>query len=178
MKRFVSTFLAVTVLASSLLFVGCSSNEEGSSSESTSAESNSAEEKAEEKTEEKPEEKEEAEASYQYYTADETKAKIENKEDMYILDIQVEDEFNAHHIEGAVATYAYPVKSDEDKAKLDAVLPELEAGTEPILVVCPGGAGGATRTIDYLTEKGVAADRLFILENGQSKWPHDELLAK
>lgn len=170
MKRFVSTFLAVTVLASSLLFVGCSSNEEGSSSESTSAESGSAEEKTEEK--------EEAEASYQYYTADETKAKIEAKEDMYILDIQVEDEYNAHHIEGAVPTYAYPVKTDEDRAKLDVVIPELEAGTEPILVVCPGGAGGATRTIDYLTEKGIAADRMFILEKGQGEWPYDELLAK
>lgn len=170
MKRFVTTFLAVTLLASSLLFVGCSSNEEGSSSESTSSESSSSEESTEEK--------EEAEVSYQYYTADETKSKIEAKEDMYILDIQVEDEFNAHHIEGAVATYAYPVKTDEDRAKLDTVLTDLEAGTEPILVVCPGGAGGATRTIDYLTEKGIDADRLFILENGQSKWPHDDLLAK
>lgn len=170
MKRFVSTFLAVTVLASSLLFVGCSSNEEGSSSESTSTESSS--------SEEKEDEKEEAEVSYQYYTADETKAKIENKEDMYILDIQVEDEFNEHHIEGAVATYAYPVESDEDRAKLDTVLPDLEAGEEDILVVCPGGGGGATRTVDYLTEKGIAAERLFILEKGQGGWPHDELLAK
>jgi len=117
------------------------------------------------------------EKTYQYYTADQTKAAIENKEDIILLDIQVEDEWNAHHIEGAVPTYAYPVKTPEDEAKLAAILPDLE-GEQPIIVICPGGAGGATRSIDYLTAQGVAPERLFILENGQSKWPYEELLAK
>lgn len=117
------------------------------------------------------------EKTYQYYTADQTKAAIENKEDIILLDIQVEDEWNAHHIEGAVPTYAYPVKTPEDEAKLAAILPDL-AGEQPIIVICPGGAGGATRSIDYLTAQGVAPERLFILENGQSKWPYEELLAK
>jgi len=117
------------------------------------------------------------EKTYQYYTADQTKAAIENKEDIILLDIQVEDEWNVHHIEGAVPTYAYPVKTPEDEAKLAAILPDL-AGEQPIIVICPGGAGGATRSIDYLTAQGVAPERLFILENGQSKWPYEELLAK
>lgn len=117
------------------------------------------------------------EKTYQYYTADQTKAAIENKEDILLLDIQVEDEWNAHHIEGAVPTYAYPVKTPEDEAKLAAILPDL-SGEQPIIVICPGGAGGATRSIDYLTAQGVAPERLFILENGQSKWPYEELLAK
>lgn len=163
MKRFLTTFLATAVLASSLLFVGCSSTDENSSNESSSTESSS---------------EDEAKVSYQYYTAEETKSKIENKEDMYILDIQVEDEFEKHHLEGAIPTYAYPVESDEDRAKLDSVLDDLKAGSEPILVVCPGGGGGATRTVDYLTEKGIDADRMFILEKGQGGWSYDELLAK
>lgn len=117
------------------------------------------------------------EKTYQYYTADQTKAAIENNADIILLDIQVEDEWNAHHIEGAIPTYAYPVKTPEDEAKLAAILPDL-AGEQPIIVICPGGAGGATRSIDYLTAQGVAPERLFILENGQSKWPYEELLAK
>lgn len=117
------------------------------------------------------------EKTYQYYSADQTKAAIENKEDIILLDIQVEEEWKAHHIEGAMPTHAYPVKTPEDEAKLAAVLPELE-GDQPIIVICPGGAGGATRTVDYLTAQGFAPERLFILENGQSKWPYEELLAK
>ncbi|MBM4762973.1 rhodanese-like domain-containing protein [Bacillus sp. B15-48] len=112
---------------------------------------------------------------YQYYTAEETKTAIENDEEMILLDIQVAEEWDAHHIAGAIPTYAYPVKTDEEKEKLDQVLPMLE-GDQPIVVVCPGGAGGATRTIDYLTTKGIAAERLFILENGQSEWPYENLL--
>lgn len=117
------------------------------------------------------------ETTYQYYTAEQTKTAIENSAEIILLDIQVEDEWNAHHIEGAVPTYAYPVKTPEDEAKLAAILPDL-AGEQPIIVICPGGAGGATRSIDYLTAQGVAPERLFILENGQSKWPYEELLAK
>lgn len=117
------------------------------------------------------------EKTYQYFTAEQTKAAIENNAEIILLDIQVEDEWKAHHIDGAVPTYAYPVKSPEDEAKLAAILPDL-AGEQPIIVICPGGAGGATRSIDYLTAQGVAAERLFILENGQSKWPYEELLAK
>lgn len=117
------------------------------------------------------------EKTYQYYTADQTKTAIESKEAIILLDIQVEDEWDAHHIEGAIPTHAYPVKTPEDEAKLAEILPEL-SGDQPIIVICPGGAGGATRTIDYLKTQGVAPERLFILENGQSKWPYESLLAK
>jgi len=116
-----------------------------------------------------------AENTYNYYTAEQTKKAIENNEDIILLDIQVEEEWNAHHIKGAIPTHAYPVKTDEDKAKLDEVLPHLE-GEQPIIVICPSGAGGAQRTIDYLGTKGIDSDRLFILENGQGQWPYDELL--
>ncbi len=115
------------------------------------------------------------ENTYSYYTAEETKEAIEKGSDIILLDIQVEEEWSAHHIKGAIQTHAYPVKTDEERAKLDAVLSQLE-GEQPIIVICPGGGGGATRTIDYLITKGVKADRLFILQNGQSKWPYAELL--
>ena len=121
--------------------------------------------------------KQEQERSYNYYTADQVKSAIENNDDIILVDIQVEDEWNAHHIKGAISTKAYPVKTDEEKAKVDAVFSQLE-GENPIIVVCPGGKGGAQRTVQHLEEKGIKAERLFILENGQGGWPYDELLEK
>ena len=120
---------------------------------------------------------EQQERTYQYYTADQVKSAIENKDGIILVDIQVEDEWNAHHIKGAISTKAYPVKTDEEKAKVDAVLSQLE-GENPIIVVCPGGKGGAQRTVQHLEEKGIKAERLFILENGQGGWTYDELLEK
>lgn len=115
------------------------------------------------------------EKTYNYYTAEQTKEAIEKGENIILLDIQVEEEWTAHHIKGAIPTHAYPVKTDEERTKLDAVLSQLD-GEQPIIVICPGGAGGAQRTIDYLQAKGIKGDRLFILENGQGKWPYNELL--
>ncbi len=116
-----------------------------------------------------------ADKTYNYYTAEQTKEAIEKGDNIILLDIQVKEEWDVHHIKGAIPTHAYPVKTDEERAKLDAVLPQLD-GEQPIVVICPGGAGGAQRTIDYLQTKGVKGDRLFILENGQGKWPYNELL--
>ena len=95
-----------------------------------------------------------------------------------MLDIQVEKDYNKHHIKGVIPTYAYPVETEEEKAKLDKILPQLEENENPIIVVCPGGGGGAKKTIDHLESKGIKADRLFILEKGQKGWPHKEILEK
>ncbi len=115
---------------------------------------------------------------YQYYTADQLKTAIEKKDPMYILDIQVKEDYDAHHILGTIPTYAYPADTDELKSKIDVAFDKINATKDPIVVVCPGGGGGAKNTINYLIEKGYDADRLFILEKGQKGWPHDELLEK
>lgn len=117
------------------------------------------------------------ENTYKYYTAEQVKEAIENGDDITLVDIQVEKEWNAHHIKGAISTKAYPVKTDEERAKVDTIIPQLE-GENPIIVVCPGGKGGAQRTVNHLNESGISAERLFILENGQGGWPYDELLEK
>ncbi len=116
-------------------------------------------------------------ASYQYLSPDDTKKRLVHQQPMTLVDIQVEDEFNQHHLPGALATYAYPVKSVADRAKLETVLPQLQ-GDEPVVIVCPRGGGGAKRAYDYLLEKGVAGKRLFILEKGQQGWPYPEQLAE
>lgn len=112
---------------------------------------------------------------YQYYTAEEIKKFLEEGKDLLFVDIQVEEEWEAHHLKGAIPTYAYPVETEEDRKKIDAILPQLE-GDQDIVVICPRGGGGATRTVDYLIEKGIDPNRIFILKGGQEKWPYDEFL--
>ena len=64
-----------------------------------------------------------AEDPFNYITPEKTKLRIESGEAVTLLDIQIEDEYARHHIRGSLATYAYPVKSDAQKAKLDRVIP-------------------------------------------------------
>jgi len=109
---------------------------------------------------------------YQFISATELQKKIEANEQGLLLDIQVEDEFSEHHIKNAVATYSYPVKSDQDKQKLQAFVGQVNANEEPVTIICPRGGGGAKRAYDYLKEQGVSESRLFILEGGQAKWPY------
>ncbi|WP_231713870.1 rhodanese-like domain-containing protein [Desulfosarcina ovata] len=116
--------------------------------------------------------------SYEYITADKVKMKLENNEPMHLVDIQVKEAFVKHHLPGAIATYSYPVKSQEDKAKLDAIIEKLQADDAPVVVVCPRGGGGAKRCYDYLNEKGIVKERLLILEKGQEGWPFEDLLER
>lgn len=112
---------------------------------------------------------------YPMISAADLEARLQAGEPTHIVDIQVEDEFSSHHIRGAIATHAYPVKTDADRAKLDAVVEQLLADDAPVVIVCPRGAGGATRTYDYLQSRKVPSERLLILEKGQQGWSCTEL---
>ena len=107
---------------------------------------------------------------YNYISAADLEARLNAKLPTHIVDIQVEEEFAEHHIKGATATYAYPVKSDADRTKLDATVEQIKGDNDPVVIVCPRGAGGAKRTYDYLLQQGVPAERLLILEKGQKGW--------
>lgn len=113
---------------------------------------------------------------YNYVSPDKVKSWIETGHPMNIVDIQVPEEFDAHHLPGAIPTYSYPVKSDSDRAKLNNVLAETKKNQDPVVIVCPRGKGGAKRCYDYLKENGVDGERLLILEKGQLGWPHKEMV--
>ena len=113
---------------------------------------------------------------YNYISPSDLKSRIQSGAGLLILDIQVEEEFSRHHIQGAVATFAYPVKSGEEKNRVSALLDRINRGTEPVVIVCPRGGGGAKRTYDHLFTEGVGEERLFILEKGQAGWPYPDLL--
>jgi len=107
---------------------------------------------------------------YNYISAADLEKRLNANLPTNIVDIQVEEEFDQHHIKGAAPTYAYPVKSDTDRTKLDTTIEQIKGNNDPVVVVCPRGAGGAKRTYDYLLENGISAERLLILEKGQGGW--------
>lgn len=115
--------------------------------------------------------------SYNYLDPADFKVWLESGKKVQIVDIQVPADFQKHHFKGAIETNAYPVKSVEDKQKLDKVLPLLSSAEEEIVIVCPRGGGGAKNTYDHLKEKGVPAARLLILEDGMQGWPYPMLVA-
>lgn len=171
MKK-ISTVAISLALGLTLVLTGCGSS---TTANKTSAENKPAESAAASQTAQ-PAPK--VIKDWKYYSADQLKEAIEKKSPLQIVDIQVEAEYDAHRIKGVIPTYAYPVKTEEEKAKLAKILPQLKASKEPIVIVCPAGKGGAERTYQYLYDQGIDESRLFTLEKGQSGWPYSELLEK
>lgn len=118
------------------------------------------------------------EKGYRYVSAAQLRNDLLARKPMHIVDIRVPEEFKEGHIPGSLATFAYPVKSEAEQAKLDAVLPVLRQDANPVIIVCPRGAGGAERTYQYLRQKGIAESRLYILEKGWEGWRYDDLTEK
>jgi rhodanese-related sulfurtransferase len=114
-------------------------------------------------------------ADYRYVPQDTFKQWLESGRKMVLVDIQRPADFAKRHFKGALATGAYPVKSDEEKKLLDSVLGRINASQEEVVIVCPRGGGGARNTWDYLKAKGVAESRMYILEKGSEGWPYSEM---
>lgn len=113
--------------------------------------------------------------SYNYVKPEQFKTWLESGKEVIIVDIQVPEGFAKSHFKGAVETNAYPVKSDEERAKLDQTLVLINASSADVVIVCPRGGGGAKNTYDYLKGKGVDEKRLLILEKGMDGWPYPEM---
>lgn len=113
-------------------------------------------------------------ADYQYMSAEETADLIRNNKPVKVLDIQERAPFSEQRLKGSVATYAYPAKTDAERGRIEKAIAEL-GKDEPIVVVCPGGGGGATRTVDHLIANGVDAKRIYILTKGRNGWPTEKI---
>lgn len=101
---------------------------------------------------------------------------ILKKKPIIIVDVQKKENFKKHHIKNSIETNAYPVKSEEDKKKLDVLLNKILSSKDDVVIVCPKGKGAAMNTYEYLKSKGVPENRLFILEGGITGWPYKDLL--
>ena len=93
---------------------------------------------------------------------------------MILLDICPAEQFAKGHIPGSIETNAFPVKTEEEKALLDAKLSTISASNDDVIIVCPRGGGGAKNTFDFYSSKGVDQKRLLILEKGMDNWPYEK----
>lgn len=112
---------------------------------------------------------------YNYISAEET-AELMRKDasKLVLVDIQEKPDFEEEHLKGALATYAYPVKTEDEKARLAALLPNISP-EQKVIIICPRGGGGADRAYDFYLEKGVKKEQLFTLKGGQYEWPRDKI---
>jgi rhodanese-related sulfurtransferase len=114
-------------------------------------------------------------ADYRYVQQDTFKKWLESGKKMVLVDIQPPADFAKRHFKGALETGAYPVKSDEEKKRLDLILDRINSSQDDIVIVCPRGGGGGKNTWDYLAAKGISVSRMYILEKGSEGWPYPEL---
>lgn len=56
---------------------------------------------------------------YNFISAEQMKTKITSGNDVIVVDIQEEEDCNQHHLPGSISTYAYPVKTDGERAAID-----------------------------------------------------------
>lgn len=110
-----------------------------------------------------------------YLSAGDLARRLREKLPTLVVDLRVREEFAKSHISGAIPAPCYPARPEAQRRQLDPVLPHLVADDAPIVLVCPRGGGGARRARDHLVERGVAAERLFILDKGQEGWNYPEL---
>ncbi len=112
---------------------------------------------------------------YNYITAEKTAELMrEDASKLVLIDIQEKDDFEEEHLKGAIATYAYPVKTEDEKARLRALLADIKAD-QKVIIICPRGGGGADRAYDFYLENGIAKENLFTLKDGQYGWPRDSI---
>lgn len=114
--------------------------------------------------------------TYNYISAEQMKNNMDKGVEMIILDIQVKDEFDKHHIPGSLATYAYPVKTDQERIALGKAITIYNETGKQLVIVCPRGKGGAKRSYDYMLSQNVPKEKLSILENGMAGWPFQKMV--
>lgn len=151
-KRISGLLIALAMLA--IVLTGCSNNDK----------------------KEETKDRAEADIEWQMITPKDMKKVLETDDatDYQIIDIQPEADYAKGHLPNSISVPAYPVDTEElEKLVVDSA-DDFKEGDNPIYVVCPGGGGGAKRTISLLIDEGIDESRLFIVENGAKKWPYKD----
>ena len=151
MKKRVSGLLIALAMVA-LVVAGCSNND---------------------KKEEKKD-RAEADIEWQMISPEDMKKVLETDDstDYQIIDIQAD--YKKGHLPNSISVRAYPVDTEELEKLVVDNADQFKDGDNPIYVVCPGGGGGAKRTISLLIDEGIDESRLFIVENGAKKWPYKD----
>jgi len=117
-----------------------------------------------------------ANLTFNYIDSDDFMTMLNDKKPVHMVDIQKKNDFLLHHFSRSIDTTAYPVKSEKDKNKIKAIIGELQATGDPVVIIGPRGTRPSRRAYTYLTEQGIAPERLAILEKGVRGWPEQNIL--
>ncbi len=113
-----------------------------------------------------------------YVKPDEFKKWLESGKSIIIVDIQPKEDFEKHHFKGSIETNAFPVKTEDEKKRLNAALSKAKTSNNDVVIICPRGKSGAMNTYEYLKSKGIPENRLYILEGGIAGWPYKDMFQK
>ncbi len=108
--------------------------------------------------------------TYNFITMKQFRSDIKVSEKYLLLDIQTKSDFVKDHFKGAIGTNAYPVKSINDKRKLDNVLSLLRSSDKNIIIINPKNNDSARRAFNHLKSIGIKQNRMFILDGQKSSW--------
>lgn len=114
--------------------------------------------------------------SFNYLEAETFREWLSASKPVIIVDIQVAEEFAAHHFPNSIETNAFPVKTAAQQKQIDPAVAAYKATGHDVVVVCPRGGGGAKRCYTYLKSQGVPEEKLTILTGGIAKWPYKDML--
>ncbi len=115
-------------------------------------------------------------ADLRYVDAGQLKQWLAEKRPLILADIQRLPEYRKHHFYGAIATAAYPVRSDDDRARLAAVVDMYQKTGDTVVIIGPRGKASAKRAFVFLVKQGVPQDKVVILSGGIHDWPDQEML--
>lgn len=114
--------------------------------------------------------------SFNYLDAETFSEWLTANKPVIIVDIQVAEEFAAHHFPNSIETNGFPVKTAEQQHQIDPAVAAYKDTGYDVVVVCPRGGGGAKRCYTYLKTQGVPEAKLTILTGGIAKWPYKNML--
>ncbi len=93
-----------------------------------------------------------------------------------VVDVQTYGGYMQMHFPGSLTTHAYPVRTPEQKKRVEAVIPAIKKTKKPVVLVCPGGITGAPNARLHLISKGIPNRRLYVLRGGTWAFPWKDML--
>jgi len=114
----------------------------------------------------------------QYMSARDTRSALRHEEPLLMLDLRDFNEYRASHLEGSINVAAFMNGVAPDAYLVQNVLAagldliDASEGAKVLLISATGG-GDAAMACDFYASRGIAPERLFLLEGGMEAWPED-----
>ena len=93
-----------------------------------------------------------------------------------VVDVQTYDGYIRMHFPGSITTHAYPVVTEDQKQRVEAIIPTLKKTKKPIVLVCFGGITGAPNARNVLVAKGIPNKQMYVLQGGSMGFPWKNMM--